>query len=899
MGEITNISYPEVQNLVEDLQSQIDKLNQQVGGTAGSGNPSDLTPSGVWPIATRPGKNGRVIVTLRCAVPSTTTKLKVVLEEFTGTGAGVTVTWRINSADIEIPSPTPAIFDFDFPIALYAGKKYGCIKLVSVAADGSRTQNPAVDFPDSPRNESDYFVNTVFTLGPLFGAPSDPNCTLIGAGGGIVANALDPNTDFSANVTFRVWAPLDATGAAQSWGASNVDTVVIVAKSGSFVPKHIVHVLNGTELTQTDPTSIGGVTNRGYVDITQIGYIPGDQITWAANISWIGNDKSVSTGAPCTISAGGFQVDPANLTGLSLSIDTTTPPYTSKAGKVTLNFTQPATPVALKNVKVFRKLTSEGSGSYVLFIDKTTLKHKELDVTGAQSIVIADGARFHPNKNYDLQVVIAGIGNAQVTFTRTNFAPGDPTDVPVDTQVPGGTGVTLTAPVCSFEDGKLAIDFDVTGLSFMNTHLYNSVRLATLSETVPTFTITNAPLTTSPTTITTSVPHGYSVGQTVVISGVVGNTAVNGTWVILTVPSTTTFRIGVAGNFAYTSGGTVTLPGAFLDIPSKALVVSEITSKYQVHKSGHVVLGFKLRKIRDIFGPATHIAVRYFITNSIGESQSAIANVDLAALTDLMSETGLESGAGIPAKTLAINTVNVCPGGGFFASKDAYDALGATTIVGKEWRDRPNRSVGTRIDTVGTSGLKWVPATHWIEIATNVFTAGGELCCFIPIRPYLPGDSWALGFLLKTASGTYTLNAFTMSLYDEGNAADIPGTPVTINATDAKPIILTTVYQTIGAVFSVGSGYVPGTVPRRQWLRLKFGENPSVVLNADNVMNNRGAQILPWGPALEDAGVPADVNPSGDTGSGAAGSTGGGGNGSGGGASGGGVGAGSAGGIEL
>jgi len=452
MGDITNISYPETQNLIEDVTSRIEKLEQQAGATAGSGNPSDLTPIGPWPIATKPGKNGRVIVTLRCAVPSTTTKLKVVLEEFTGTGVGVTVTWRINSADIEIPAPTPAVFDFDFPIPLFAGKKYGCIKLVSIAADGSRTQNPAVDFPDSPRNDTDYFAGTIFTLGPLFGVPSDPNCTAIGSGGGIAANALDPNLDYRAVITYRVWAPLTTTGAAQTWGASNVDTVVIVAKSGSFANKHIPHVLIGAELTQTDPTVIGGVANRGYVDITQTGYIPGDQVSWVANISWIGNDKSISTGAPCTVSAGGYSVDPTLLTSLSLSIDTTTPPYTSKAAKMTVNFTQPATPVALKNVKVFRKLTSEGSGSYVLFIDKFTLKHNELLPTGAQSVVIEDGARFKPSNTYDLQVVITAIGGAQVTFTRSSFAAGDPTDAPADTAAPtlatnpdtGTTGPTVS-----------------------------------------------------------------------------------------------------------------------------------------------------------------------------------------------------------------------------------------------------------------------------------------------------------------------------------------------------------------------------------------------------------------------------------------------------------------------
>lgn len=480
--------------------------------------------------------------------------------------------------------------------------------------------------------------------------------------------------------------------------------------------------------------------------------------------------------------------------------------------------------------------------------------------------------------------VVAGVDTLGTPTTHALVAPGDPDGLAGDTEVPGGTGAVLTAPVCSFEDGKLTIDFDVNGLAFMTTHLYNMIRLATLSETVPTFTITGAPNSASPTTITTSAAHGYSVGQTIVISGVTGNTAVNGTWVILTVPSPTTFRIPVAGSGAYTGGGTASLPGAFLNIPTKTLVASATTSKKQIHKAGHTIVSIKRRKLRDIFGPTAHIAVRYFIVNSVGESPSALADVNLGTITDLMSETGLEAGASIPAKTLAINTINVCPGGAFQSSRNAYDGLGDTTFVGQEWRDKPNRTAGggVRIDTVGTRGLRWVPALHLIEAATNVFTLGGELCCFIPIRPFLPGDAWALGVLMKVASGTYILNAFTMSLFDESNNADIPGTPTLISATDAKPIILTTTYTTVGTPFLVSGAYVPGTSPRRQWLRLKFGENPPQIISLDNVMTNRGSQILPWGPALEDAGIAADVNPSGDTGSGAAGAGGGGGSGSGG-----------------
>lgn len=61
-------------------------------------------------------------------------------------------------------------------------------------------------------------------------------------------------------------------------------------------------------------------------------------------------------------------------------------------------------------------------------------------------------------------------------------------------------------------------------------------------------------------TITTTTAHGLVVGQMVSIASVVGATGVNGTWTVLTVPTTTTFTITLAsGPGAYSSGGTTTL----------------------------------------------------------------------------------------------------------------------------------------------------------------------------------------------------------------------------------------------------------------------------------------------------------------------------------------------------
>lgn len=447
-----------------------------------------------------------------------------------------------------------------------------------------------------------------------------------------------------------------------------------------------------------------------------------------------------------------------------------------------------------------------------------------------------------------------------------------------DTDRPNN-GTTLTAPTVYFDHG-IIIDFDLTGIPQMNTHLYNSVRVATLSETVPTRTITSAPNTASPTTITTSGAHGFSEGQTVVISGVLGNTAVNGTWTILKVPSTTTFTIPVAGSGAYTSGGSVSLPGAFLDIPTKSLSADGTATKKQIGKGGHAKVHVTRHKLRELFGPTAHLAIRYFITNGQGETSSAIFDLDLATISDSLSDTGLDQDATIPAKNYAFGLVQLLPGAGFLSSKAAYDGSAATNTVGKDWWDTPAQGGGggVRIDTTGTRGLKWLKATHNIEIATNVFSLGGQLCCQIPRRQIIAGETYAFQILFKMASGTYVLNNFTASLYDEVNGADIPGAPIAFNSD--KNLVITTAYGVVACVFLVDTSYVQGG--GRQWLRLKFGENLPAIMYADNASMVNRAQSIPWCTAAEDAGVAVDVTVTGDTGAGGVGSTGGGGNGSGG-----------------
>lgn len=85
---------------------------------------------------------------------------------------------------------------------------------------------------------------------------------------------------------------------------------------------------------------------------------------------------------------------------------------------------------------------------------------------------------------------------------------------------------------------------------------FASNAVALTNEEVTSRTVTNA-TNASPIQITTSAANALVTGQTVTISGVGGNTAANGTWVITRVDGTSFTLNGSVGNAAYTSGGNV------------------------------------------------------------------------------------------------------------------------------------------------------------------------------------------------------------------------------------------------------------------------------------------------------------------------------------------------------
>lgn len=63
--------------------------------------------------------------------------------------------------------------------------------------------------------------------------------------------------------------------------------------------------------------------------------------------------------------------------------------------------------------------------------------------------------------------------------------------------------------------------------------------------------------------VITSLAHGLTTGQRVTITGVGGNTAANGTWLVTRIDADTFSLDGSTGNGAYTSGGTWNVTGLY------------------------------------------------------------------------------------------------------------------------------------------------------------------------------------------------------------------------------------------------------------------------------------------------------------------------------------------------
>src|SRR5882672_11380902 len=247
---------------------------------------------------------------------------------------------------------------------------YDLLQLIVEAetADGGKTEiaNP-IDLPKF--NDAVPVIagqSWQFTSGNVVGGPSDPAANLI------VINRLDPRSKkFDAEMAFRVYAPVPAaTGV--SWQTYLGAVVSAVVDFGPG-PEHIQYVIGASD-TLTDPAPIGGVTNRGYVDIPRKKLTPGVAGTWIKNIVNLNGEKSVSNSTNIAFFTGNVNQSIQSLTSVNLVLQATGA-NDQKIQKLTLEYQEPTPAVALKNATV--ELSLDAGVTYEVVVHKFSLKEDD------------------------------------------------------------------------------------------------------------------------------------------------------------------------------------------------------------------------------------------------------------------------------------------------------------------------------------------------------------------------------------------------------------------------------------------------------------------------------------------------------------------------------------------
>jgi len=422
----------EVGSLVDDLSTRLTTLEGTVGAIGTPGTDLPFVDTTFAPVYDRTNKR-HIYVTLRFGIPGSTFKLHVVIVEralgiissssYRQNRHKVTLANAIEDEERDAQSVTDRV-----DIGLKFNTQYDIIRLIAEDEDGGRVSNPEnTNYAPTLTEPVGYPGNVLysFTTPDQFGVPSSPRLL------DILFNNLDSFTeDFDVKVRVRIYAPTTDAGAAQSWGAALVDKVAPVfsrTSTGDKIKEE--YRLSGVELTQVSATS-PGIANRGFVDIDITGFKPGADYTWDKNICWTMGEKRESTGAAVAFVAGPFVRDPTTLAaGITLTITQDD----SRRASVAVNFTQPNPAVALKWIKVERRLTADPDidASYGTVVKKFSLRGDEYYTVGAHPLVMLDDTvKTKPSKQYTWKATVMALGGLTAVAPLLNTLGSETLDIP-------------------------------------------------------------------------------------------------------------------------------------------------------------------------------------------------------------------------------------------------------------------------------------------------------------------------------------------------------------------------------------------------------------------------------------------------------------------------------------
>src|SRR5574344_739128 len=161
--------------------------------------------------------------------------------------------------------------------------------------------------------------------------------------------------------------------------------------------------------------------------------------------------------------------------------------------------------------------------------------------TNGTAIIVPVGAGNLINKAYldanagALKISALGTVSSNITLATNTVTTAD---------VSGAISITLPTTLVAGNENTVVFDFTTTSSSS-----------PTINQDATTVNITAASNATP--IVITATAHGFNTGDKVYITGVGGNTAANGTWVVTRLTADTFSLNGSAGNGTYTSGGTV------------------------------------------------------------------------------------------------------------------------------------------------------------------------------------------------------------------------------------------------------------------------------------------------------------------------------------------------------
>ncbi len=475
-----------------------------------------------------------------------------------------------------------------------------------------------------------------------------------------------------------------------------------------------------------------------------VNYTPGDlivdQVGWSSNIASVnvnGSTVAVTTTNPLPYAL--------SATGIYLAI-------TGNSG-TNINGSYPITITGQTSFTYTSASAIAGTGGTVspassVAVTSAAVSGSTVTITSAANTFVAGQS-----------VTIAGDTGTNINGTFTILSVTSSTVFKyVSTGATAGTGGTATGPTQLTSSATAAYLDDFTGTT-QNTS--NTVNLPTAGITTAagttSATITGAVWNSGVATITTAAAHGLQAGQLVTIASV-NPAAYDGTFTILSVPTTTTFTYGLFNTpGAYASGGTALVAQGALTEGGSATTQGYLTDSLDGHSIS--IAGYN---------------------QIVGSSTSTTADVGVVGPSGSVNDSTI-----LPSAVGSVTAAISADGSGMWVSGSTggirYVSFGGTT---------PS----------AITGVSWSAGTATIT-AANSYVAGQSVV--------VAGVTAATGY-----NGTFAVLSASPSQFTYILATQPSGTPGLTSATSQlMPTALTNQYPSTQEPATVAIGTNPGGSP--------------------------------------------------------------------------------------